>query len=257
MTTATVPMPDPRKGWRRHRYTLGLLDTTPTDQFARGGIAALAKPLDVRVVVLPADPEATSAVPLDGETDTWLSAERPSPYGGRQIPWGHTNHASSHALARATSYRDDELWDRYLAVHRHGGIEAGHARMSWEVHNRKAFALRQAVATIWVALALQVEAAERWSVAGPWEITLALRATSGATLGDFAEGWAQVGDLNHGGQTCGEPSILHRWEVDVVVPEAIAFDAGARLENSFGTTHRRHIAHRGDFEGRFDPRFGW
>ena len=53
------------------------------------------------------------------------------------------------------------------------------------------FALRRTVATVWATLALQVEAAERWQIAGPWEIIVALRGTRGAALGDFAEGRAQ------------------------------------------------------------------
>jgi hypothetical protein len=32
---------------------------------------------------------------------------------------------------------------------------------------------------------------------------------------------------------------------------------GDRLEHAFGTTHCRHLAHRGEFEGKFDPRFSY
>src|SRR6266540_2426546 len=39
--------------------------------------------------------------------------------------------------------------------------------------------------------------------------------------------------------------------------ELVALDLGDRLEQSFGTTHRRHLANRGEYEGRFDPRFNW
>jgi len=236
---------------------LGLLETTPHDEFALGGLAALANPLDVRIVVLPADPDAAGVVPLDTDTDTWLSDERPSPYGGQRTEWGHTDCATSHALARASWYRDDMLWERYVAIHRHGGIEAGDSGLTWEARGQRAFALRRTVATIWAALSLQAEAAQRWQVGGPWEINVALRGTKGAMLGDFAEGWAQFGDFNHPGNTCGEPSVFHRWETDALDPEALALDAGARLENSFGTTHRRHIARTGELQGRFDFRFGW
>ncbi len=46
-----------------------------------------------------------------------------------------------------------------------------------------------------------------------------------------------------------------RVECDILDPEALAMDVGEQLENTFGSTHRRFIANRGDFEARFDPRF--
>ena len=96
-------------------------------------------------------------------------------------------------------------------------------------------------------------AAAKWAIDGPWEISLALRDTAGAALGDFAEGWAPFGDFRNDGTGCGEPHVLHRWTVDEIEPQALAFGAGDRIENSFGTTHQRYLAHRGSYEGQFDP----
>ena len=246
-----------RERWRRHRAALGLHEATPESDFAAGGLAALAKPLDVRVVVLPADPELTDVISLDADTNAWLAGDRPSPCGGQTIPWGQSNVATSHALARATVYGQGEPWDRYIALNRHGGVEAGSAHVSWQTRDLTAFALRTIVAIVWATLAVQVEAAERWQIGGPWEITIALRGTRGATLGDFAEGWAQQSPMGRSGPTCGEPAVLHRWETATVDPGAVALDAGARLENSFGTTHQRHLARSGEFAGNFDPRLTW
>jgi hypothetical protein len=103
---------------------------------------------------------------------------------------------------------------------------------------------------------LQVEAAERWSVEGPFEVTVALAGVEGARLGGFAEGWRDVDDsFASEGSICLEPNVLLRVECDVLDPEALAMEFGAQLENVFGSTHRRFIANRGEFENGFDPRF--
>lgn len=245
-----------REDWRRHRESLRLVDVN-ADDFASGGLAALASPLDIRVVILPADPQLTDAVPLDQDTAAWIEADRPSVYGGQQMRWGHTTRATSGALARVYWYQEDESWDRYLAVHRHGGVEAGLTRLSWEDRERKYFSLRHMVAAMWLVAELQTEAAANWGIAGPWEVTLALRGTKAAVLAGFADGWAEPHGYGPRPGTCGESSVLHRWELSDIDPEALAIDAGARLENSFGSTNRRHLARVGEYEGGFDPQFGW
>lgn len=156
MTTSIDDLRARRAEWRAYREHLGLAEGTPSDQFARGGLAALAEPLDLRIVVLPADTTATHVVPLDSDTDAWLSEQRPSPHGGRSIEWGQTTYATSYALARASWYRDDQLWSQYIAVHRHGGIEVGDTSVTWEPRGQRAFALRRTVAAIWTALSFQV-----------------------------------------------------------------------------------------------------
>ncbi len=148
-------------------------------------------------------------------------------------------------------------WNRYLAIHRHGGLDAGLARLSWEANGQRGFSLRRTVGVVWIIAQLQIEVAEKWPIVGPWEVSLAMRNTASATLGDVAEGWAECGDFRHDGSVCRDAHVLHRWAVDAIDPPSLALDAGARVENSFGTTHRRHLAARGEYEGQFDPRFGW
>ena len=244
-------------GWRRHREGLVLTDQPTAEDFASGGLAANAAPLDVRVVVLPADVESTDRIALDSDTAEWIAQDRPAPYGGHRIQWGHSTCATSTALVRASWYRDDQEWNRYLAIHRHGGLEAGIAGLSWEVNGQRVFALRPIVGVVWIVAQLQLEAAERWSIEGPWEVSLAIRNTAGAALTDFAEGWVQFDGFRHDGSVCREAHVLHRWTIEAIDPASLALDTGARLENSFGTTYRRHLAHRGEYEGQFDPRFGW
>jgi hypothetical protein len=244
-------------GWRRYREGVLMTDPPTGETFASGGLAAHASSLDVRVVVLPADVESADTVALDADTAEWIAQDRPAPYGGRGIQWGHSTTATSTALVRAWWYRDDQEWSRYLAIHRHGGLEAGITGLCWEANGQRGFALRRTVGVLWIIAQLQIEAAVKWSIEGPWEVSLAMRDTVGATLGDFAEGWAQFGDFRHGGNVCREAHVIHRWITEAIDPPSLALNAGARLENSFGTTHRRHLAHRGEYEGQFDPRFGW
>jgi hypothetical protein len=245
-----------RSRWRRYRAEQQLsLDAG--ERFGRGGLARQMDELDARLLLLPADPE-TDAVPLDGETLGWLAEDRPTSYGGRMPHWGHERAATSTALVLSTRYRDDAGWDRYLALHRHGGVEFASSSLAYEVRGRRAFALRRLVGLTWIAVALQVEAARRWAVVPPCELTIALRNTAGATLGDFAEGWREPSLGLREVATCIDEHVLIRVEFDDFPdPEANAMEIGDRLEQAFGTTHRRHVANRGEFEGRFDPRFAW
>ncbi len=110
----------------------------------------------------------------------------------------------------------------------------------------------------WGLAALQVDAIEKWNVHPPFEFSLALRDTRGALLGTFAEAWAEPRDGFRHRDGAAEEHVLVRREFDEVPDlEGIAIDLGARIENAFGTTHRRHLANRGEYEGRFDPRFGF
>lgn len=79
----------------------------------------------------------------------------------------------------------------------------------------------------------------------------------GAALGGFAEGWREIGQGLHGFKTCLDDHVLLRWELDEIEAENIAMGAGDRMEPAFGTTHRRHLASRGEYADRFDRRFGY
>jgi hypothetical protein len=258
MSTSDASLIEIRRArWLRYRSSMSLTENSG-DDFALGGLAAYAEPPDVRLCVLPADPLA-HVVSLDADTATWLNQPWPSPYGGAALPWGAEKRSTSHALVVATSGGENARWRRYLALHRHGGVEAASAGFSWELNNRgvRVFSLLHAVALVWTALDIQLAAVDRWDIEGPWEVTLALRSCGGAILGGFSEGWLQPGSFGHRQLPCLEPHVLHRWEVDILDPAALADQVAERTENSFGTTHRRHLANRGEFEGRLDPRFTW
>ena len=245
-----------RTRWEHHRALMDLTKATG-DKFALGGLAAHSEAPDMRLVVLPSDPQL-HPVPLDDSTAGWLSKSRPSPYDGHQISWGDGWRATSQAFVLGARW-DHAPWRRYLALHRHGGLEAAVAGISWQRRDQglRVFSLRHIVGLAWTALDIQAGVAEQWDIDGPWEVTLALRGCRGAVLGGFAEGWQEPDDFRSDHRVCLEEHALHRWEVDAIEPEVLAEQIGQRTENTFGSTHRRHLANHGHFDGKFDPRFGW
>jgi hypothetical protein len=239
--------------WLRYR-TGQRLTIEAGEDFALGGLGRYVDNLDLRLAFLPGDPDA-DGVPLDSDTFDWLKEPRSTPYGGPPPQWGNQGRATSSALVMYDQYREDAGWVRCLALHRHGGIELSRGHFAYQVRETTVFPLRQIVGLAWIAAALQSEVADRWLLNSPFELAVALRNTSGAILGSFAEGWAEPGIGFRDFPTCIEDQILLRWEVDDRIdPEELALSLGDRLEQVFGSTHRRHLAHRGDYEGRFDPR---
>ena len=180
-----------RARWLRYRTDQALrLDAG--DEFARGGLGRHPDNLDVRLLFLPADPDG-DVISLDREVLAWLKGPRQSPYGGSYPQWGPQERGTNGALVVYDQYREDAGWKRYLALHRYGGIEVGVAHLAYGVSEVRAFPLRPIVGLAWTAAALFAEVADRWQLQGPVEITVALRNTRQATLGGFAEGWAEPG----------------------------------------------------------------
>ena len=243
-----------RARWRRYRQIEGM-SIEASDGFASGGLGRHVDDLGMRLVFLPADPEADH-IPLDAETLGWLKAQRATPYGGQPPVWGHRHTATASALLIFDQHQEDKGWNKVLAVHRHGGMELAIGNLAYTVHGTRVFPLRRMVALAWAVTAMQVELVERWSLRPPFELTVAVRNALGGTLGMFAEGWAEVGAGLWDFATCIEDRVVLRQEFDDGLdPQGIALGLGDRLENVFGTTHRRHLANRGEYDGRFDPRF--
>jgi len=243
-----------RARWLRLRTGQRLTMEAGKD-FALGGLGRYVDSLDVRLVFLPDDPDA-DRVPLNGETLAWLKKPRPTPYGGPAPQWGHRDRATSCALVVYDQYRDDAGWGQYLALHRHGGIEIGRGNFAYDLRDIRVFPLRHMIGLTWTAAGLQSEVADRWHLTPPFELTVALRRTNGVALGSFAEGWTEPGTGFRDFATCIEDHILLRWEInDGVDPETLALALGDHLEQAFGSTHRRYLANRGEYEGRFDPGF--
>jgi len=251
MSDSVLQVDAQRSRWAQYRSRYKI-DDAVVDEFAAGGLAAYAHNLDVRLLFLPSDPMKAAFVPDEANLE-WLQETRVSPYGGNPWRWGSLTRGVRDAVVLYDQYRD-EGWSRYLALHHHGGLEAG-GSLSHSIRNDvRVFALRPIVGMLWSIAALQEQAADRWSLQPPYELTAAVRQTKGATLGMFAEGWAQPGYGLYDYSLCLDSNILLRFEItDSINPEDLALSAGARLELAFGSPIRRHLARSGEYEGRFDP----
>ena len=254
MNGSIVEVETQRARWVRYRQRQQLHPEAAED-FARGGLARQLDNLDVRLLFLPSDPKA-DVVPFDAETLEWLKQDREVLFQGPRPRWS-SDRAVTDALVRFDYYRDETDWVRYLALHRHGGIEIGASRHSYEIQDTRILSLRHIVGLVWIAADLQADACERWKIPSPYELTIAVTNTKGAVLGGFAEGWREPGQGFGDFIACLDDQVLLRWELDEIEAENLAMDAGDRLEQAFGTTHRRHFANRGKYEDRFDPRFGY
>jgi hypothetical protein len=100
---------------------------------------------------------------------------------------------------------------------------------------------------------------DKFDLDSPHEVTLALRQTEGAWLGNFAEGWAEPGTPWNRAGACPEPHVLirrelHDWPQEPDELRTLAFSLGARMEDAWGAPQRRFLANRGEHEGNFDPR---
>lgn len=239
-----------RGRWTAERDRLGLSDPSG-ESFALGGLGSLCRDLDVRLAILPRDPQA-QIVDFDEDVVGWLQAQRHHEY--RDVTdYGQTRTTSSAVVIHDRS--EQFQWEWFVAIQRHGGIDAAHSSMSRVNQEERFFFLRHIVSFSWLCLDLQKEASEKWAIQGAFEMTLGLRETMRARLGDFAEGWEPAFGVYRDSKRCLEPNVLLRWEFDNdFEPKELAIDVGARIENAFCSIDRRHLARRGNFQGKFDPR---
>lgn len=251
-----------RRRWRGARERIQLADPLSAD-FGTGGLARHAPDVHVRFLILPGDPEA-AAVEFDEELWTWWMQDRPNPFEGASATnWGREGLPEANAAVRYDRWRDDRWnWDGYLALLRSGGLESGLGRpgsVRWrrapEEDEMHVFLLTTIVGRVWVGLALYAEALERLSIQGPWEITLALRDSHLAVLGNVAAGWAEPEETFPRDELlrCPDPNVLivreaQEWP-DPDGQRSLAFDIGSNVEDAFGFRRRR-------FLGRIEPVIG-
>lgn len=246
-----------RTRWRRAREALKLLDPQ-SDDFATGGLGRHVQHLSVRLVILPGDPER-DAVEFDQRLWSWLKSELESPFEGQPTDWGQHMLPTTTAAVRCLQISAEHwVWDSYLALYRHGGLDTGFGVEggSDPGGDRRAFWLLRIVGRVWAGLHIYGDAVRRFGVEGPWECSVALRKTSGAALGNFGAGWAEYGDPRAHARPCPEPNLLWRRELDswpaVEGTKQVAFSVGAWIEDSFGSQHRRFLARDGKLAGQFD-----
>lgn len=254
MSKSIIEIEAQRGRWARYRQRQQLHPDSGQD-FARGGLGRQVDNLDLRLLFLPSDPSA-EIVANDPETVEWFKHDREVPFQGPPPRWS-SDRTVTDAIVWVHYFHDEADWVRYLALHRHCGIEIGASRHSYEIQGTRILSLRHIVGLAWIAADLQAGAVERWKIPAPFELTVGITNTQGTALGGFGEGWLEIGQGLHNFTTCLDDYVLLRWELDEIEAENIAMDVGNRLEQAFGTTHRRHLANRGEYENRFDPRFGY
>jgi len=86
---------------------------------------------------------------------------------------------------------------------------------------------------------------QRYALHGPFEISLVLRNTDGAILGNVVRGWSEPGVGFADVRTCAEPGLLLRREVtewpDADGTRSLAIGIGAWLEDCWDYTDRRFL----------------
>jgi hypothetical protein len=235
-------------------------------EFGTGSLGSAAPDVHVRFLVLPSDPEDTSLL-FDDEFWSWWIQDRPNPFDGAPTTrWGLTRLPHADAAVRLDrTPRDGRAWESYLAALRNGGLEFGLSRSGstgWrrdeEENEIQVFFLATIVGRIWVALSLYEELLERCAVGGPWEVSLGLRDSKGAVIGNVAAGWegpmrSWPGDPL---PRCPDPNVLIRRELmqwpDSKARRSLAFDIGANVEDAFGFEGRRFLSRVDPDIGTFD-----
>lgn len=249
---------DVRAGWRRWRAGPDLTDTE-SESFGDGGLARLIPDRTPRFLIVPSDPGAHLAE-FDADFWEWWGSESSDPSTGGPTSWGPHKVPTADAAVFGTDYGESG-WSRYLALYRNGALEAGLGEHgSREVREQqRIFWLSRIVGRCWAAATRYVDVVQRFELEPPFEVCLVLRETRGAALGGFAEGWAEPGSFEHIAEPCAVPNLLIRreyldWPASPDALQAMAFSLGAQVEDAWGVTQRRFLAHRGDYEGNFDPR---
>lgn len=246
-----------RRRWRRWREVEKLVEPDSND-FAQGGLARLIADQTSRFVILPADPEA-HIIDFDEELWAWWREEFEDPSTGVERRWGQSFAPTTEAAVIGSEVQDAQ-WSRYVALYRSGGLEVGLGADGSFLHDEtRYFYLAPIVARCWAAIARFSGAIERFALVSPFELTLSLAVDEASSLARFAEGWAEPGSFEYPRRAPLLTGVLIRREVDAWPASAeevrdLAFSIGAQIEDSWGCTQRRFLAHRGEFQGQFDPR---
>jgi hypothetical protein len=235
-----------RRRWRRARTPLRLVDPD-ADGFSTGGLAARVHEPTVRLLLLPADPDAW-LVDFDSEFWAWWRQDRDDPTTGQPASWGYDNLPTEFAALR-TAIVENGRFAKYLALHRNGALEFELGENGAYVYprvNLRVFRLITIVGRVQGVLRLWTEIRSRLQLDGPCELSLALRDTQAAALGNVAEGWQEPGP-DMPGRRCPAKHLLCRRELWDWPDEArqldLVFSIGGWIEDSWGYQERRFLAH--------------
>jgi hypothetical protein len=209
-----------RKRWVRARRVYCLADPS-ADGFGSGPLGQFVGKPSVQLLILPADPQL-NLVEFDGETWEWWLQDRIDPATTQKALWSHDSTSTSDAMVRFWPQRDHP-WYRYVALNRSAGLEMGLGNDGAGVRSMvgPCFRISRIVARVWTAIDLFTKVQERYSMKGPYEITLGLIGTKEGWLSALA---SERGDMIKSGS---EPSIelpdgilMRRELMDCIEPTA-------------------------------------
>lgn len=241
---------------RWHRFRAGLALSDPSDDaFGRAGLASNVEEPSVRLLILPRDPEA-DVVRFDKEFWEWWLAERNEPATGRPSYWLTQHRPTADAAVRYSPGNGN--WERYLALRRGGALEIeGGVSCARTARDHRYFLLINSVGHIWYALNLYRDVVERFSLAGPWEVSLALCNTADARVTNVAKGWNDP--FGFGSDTSHKitaKNLMYRKEVsswlDLDGIKEMAYRFGDWMEDAWGSQQRRYRQRTDNLDGEFD-----
>ncbi len=251
-----------RARWRRVLADQNL-DSVARSDFAQGGLANRLDRATFRALLLPEDPEVR-AIDFDDEFWGWFEAHTSIEIGRDSYSLGPQTGATAHAAVAFEAWSRNERWRRYAAVHSSGVVELSLGESArWE-HRRPEkevaafYNLTTMVAGGWALLELGALVYERFAIEGPSMLVEACSDTSGTHLANFGEGWREPTDRGSHDTSCFDAALLWTIELadlgDADTRRAEAFRMGDRLENAWGSKHRRYLARLGEFQGELDVR---
>jgi len=249
--------------WERAQALLGLAWDTPDEGFAVGGLAALAVPPTVRIVVLPGDP---CAVAISPQNPVAVIPQPVAAPDGRCLPDFENVRGTSSGYVAVPYSGEDGLWRSFVAVGWHGGVdfflgtEGGHERDLPHGSRLRVVYLQKTVSWIWAAFDFQRRMVERFTVGGPFRAIVAVAHTSGACLSSFGVGWNEPGRSGFWDQpTAVDQHVLLLEDLadwpDAAGVEALVLRFGARLDLAFGGSGERHLDRAGPDTGKFMPQW--
>jgi hypothetical protein len=237
-----------RQRWHRSRIPLHLVDPD-ADDFSSGGLASRVGEPTVRLLLLPADPDAW-LVDFDPEFWAWWRQHCDDPSTGQSAPWGYDNLPTEFAALRTTTVENGRLAG-YLALHRSGALEFELGEHGAYVHphgNLRVFRLTRIVDRVRAALHVWSDVRRRVQLDGPCELSLALRDTQDACLGNVAKGWLEPGPELRGRQCPARHLLCRRelwdWPNETDLSDLV-LSIGGWLEDSWGYQERRFLARSG------------
>ena len=163
--------------------------------FARGGLVALAVDPTVRIVVLPGNPNSPQVIPAVDPSQVIPQVLAVPPGHAAAAPWDGTRHVervrgrprpATRASCRASMpCTGTAAWTSSSARK-----AAGNGSILPDPPVRR-ISRRKVVGWLCPPFDLQRQVTERFGIAGPFRVILAVADTAGATLGMLGAGWAE------------------------------------------------------------------